>query len=176
MQRYAIVIERAKSNYAAYIPDLPGCIATGPTVEETKHLLQEAIELHVQKMREDGISVPEASAVVDYVEIPTKRLNADEVVRVIADDVKAHPCFFNPHGIELETCLVPPCKLRFIDSFREGQFLDLWMVLEECPGSDTGYLVVFDDLRQHFGLAVRGGGVPVFIGFYGSFTETLSGM
>ena len=47
MKRYAIVIEKAESNYAAYVPDLPGCIATGVTVEETERLLREAIELHV---------------------------------------------------------------------------------------------------------------------------------
>lgn len=70
MRRYAIVVERAKSNYAAYVPDLPGCVATGATVEETERRLQEAIELHVRGMREDGLPVPEPSSVVDYVEIP----------------------------------------------------------------------------------------------------------
>jgi predicted RNase H-like HicB family nuclease len=70
MKRYAIVVERAKSNYAAYVPDLPGCVATGTTVEETERRLREAIALHVQGLREDGLSVPEPSSVVDYVEIP----------------------------------------------------------------------------------------------------------
>jgi predicted RNase H-like HicB family nuclease len=70
MSRYAIVVEKAKSNYAAYVPDLPGCVATGATIEETERLLQEAIELHVQGLREDGLPVPEPSSVVDYVEIP----------------------------------------------------------------------------------------------------------
>jgi predicted RNase H-like HicB family nuclease len=70
MKRYAIVVERAKSNYAAYVPDLPGCVATGITVEETERRLREAIALHVQGLREDGLPVPEPSSVVDYVEIP----------------------------------------------------------------------------------------------------------
>lgn len=70
MKRYAIVVEKAKSNYAAYVPDLPGCVATGPTVEATERLLREAIEVHVQGLREDGLPVPEPSSVVDYVEIP----------------------------------------------------------------------------------------------------------
>ena len=70
MKRYAIVVERAKSNYAAYVPDLPGCIATGATVEETERRLREAIEFHVQGLREDGLAVPEPSSVVDYVEVP----------------------------------------------------------------------------------------------------------
>ncbi len=69
MKRYAIVIEKAASNYAAYVPDLPGCIATGATVEETERLLREAVELHVQGMREDGLPVPEPSSRVEYVEV-----------------------------------------------------------------------------------------------------------
>jgi predicted RNase H-like HicB family nuclease len=70
MSRYAIVVEKAESNYSAYVPDLPGCVATGATVEETERLLREAIELHVRGLREDGLPVPEPSSVVDYVEIP----------------------------------------------------------------------------------------------------------
>jgi len=69
MKRYAIVVERAKKNYAAYVPDLPGCVATGDTVEETERLLQEAIELHLAGMREDGLPIPEPSSVVEYVEV-----------------------------------------------------------------------------------------------------------
>jgi predicted RNase H-like HicB family nuclease len=69
MKKYAIVIERAKRNYAAYVPDLPGCVATGATVEEVEKLLREAIELHVAGLREDGLEVPEPSSVVDYVEV-----------------------------------------------------------------------------------------------------------
>jgi predicted RNase H-like HicB family nuclease len=68
-RRYAIVIEKAESNYAAYVPDLPGCIATGPTVEETERLLREAIELHVEGMRDDGLPIPEPSSRVEYVEV-----------------------------------------------------------------------------------------------------------
>ena len=68
-KRYAIVVERAKKNYAAYVPDLPGCIATGDTLKETERLIHEAIEIHVAGLREDGLPVPEPSSVVDYVEI-----------------------------------------------------------------------------------------------------------
>ena len=70
MRRYAIVVEKAKSNYAAYVPDLPGCVATGATVEETERRLREAIEVHIQGLREDGLPVLEPSSVVDYVEVP----------------------------------------------------------------------------------------------------------
>ena len=51
--RYAIVIEKAENNYSAYVPDLPGCVATGATVEETEAQIREAIEFHLEGMRED---------------------------------------------------------------------------------------------------------------------------
>jgi predicted RNase H-like HicB family nuclease len=69
MKRYAIVVEKAKLNYAAYVPDLPGCVATGRTVKETERRLREAIEVHVEGLREDGLPVPKPSSIVDYVEI-----------------------------------------------------------------------------------------------------------
>jgi predicted RNase H-like HicB family nuclease len=56
--RYAIVIEKAENNYAAYVPDLPGCVATGFTVEETEQQIREAIDLHLRGMREDGLPIP----------------------------------------------------------------------------------------------------------------------
>ena len=71
MRRYAIVVEKAASNYAAYVPDLPGCVATGATLEDTERRLREAIEVHVQGLRDDGLPVPEPSSVVDYVEVPS---------------------------------------------------------------------------------------------------------
>src|SRR5947208_4261010 len=64
MKRYAIVVEKAKRNYAAYVPDLPGCVATGPTLKATEKLLREAIEAHVQALIEDGQPVPEPSSLV----------------------------------------------------------------------------------------------------------------
>ena len=70
MKRYAIVIERAKANYSGYVPDLPGCVATGDTKEETEIMLREAIELHLEGMRADGIEIPEPSSSVEYVEVP----------------------------------------------------------------------------------------------------------
>jgi len=67
--RYAIVIEKAENNYAAYVPDLPGCVATGFTIEETEQQIRQAIDLHLRGMREDGLPIPEPSSSVDYVEI-----------------------------------------------------------------------------------------------------------
>ncbi len=67
--RYAIVIEKTDSNFAAYVPDLPGCIATGASIEETEQLIQIAIKFHLDGLREDGISIPEPSSQVEYVEV-----------------------------------------------------------------------------------------------------------
>ena len=67
--RYAIVIERVEKNYSAYVPDLPGCVATGDTVGEVEKLLREAIALHIEGMRKDGDAVPEPSSTVEYVEV-----------------------------------------------------------------------------------------------------------
>ena len=67
--RYAIVIEKAEDNYAAYVPDLLGCVATGKTIEETEQQIREAIEIHLRGMREDGLPIPEPSSQVEYVEV-----------------------------------------------------------------------------------------------------------
>jgi predicted RNase H-like HicB family nuclease len=67
--RYAIVIEKAGANYSAYVPDLPGCIATGTTVEETERSIREAIEFHLEGMRRDGTPLPPPSSRVEYVEV-----------------------------------------------------------------------------------------------------------
>jgi predicted RNase H-like HicB family nuclease len=69
--RYAIVIENAGSNYSAYVPDLPGCVATGATVDEVEREIREAIEFHLEGMREDGIPIPISSSAVRYVDIAT---------------------------------------------------------------------------------------------------------
>ncbi len=67
--RYAIVIEKGEGNYGAYVPDLPGCVATGDTVEEVEREIQEAIEFHLEGMREDGLPIPEPSSRVEYVDV-----------------------------------------------------------------------------------------------------------
>jgi predicted RNase H-like HicB family nuclease len=66
--RYAVVIERANENYSAYVPNLPGCIATAATVKEVETEIGEAIRLHVEGLREDGIAVPAPSAIAEYIE------------------------------------------------------------------------------------------------------------
>ena len=67
MMRYAVVIERAGQNYSGYVPDLPGCVATGPTVAAVEQELRAAIRFHIEGLKQDGLPVPEASAVADYI-------------------------------------------------------------------------------------------------------------
>jgi predicted RNase H-like HicB family nuclease len=67
--RYAIVIEKAEGNYSAYVPDLPGCVATGATAEEAEAQIREAIEFHLEGLREDGLPIPQPASRVEYVEV-----------------------------------------------------------------------------------------------------------
>jgi predicted RNase H-like HicB family nuclease len=66
--RYAVVIESAGNNYSVYVPDLPGCVATGDTVQEAERNIQEAIRFHIDGLREDGAVIPAPSARAEYVE------------------------------------------------------------------------------------------------------------
>jgi predicted RNase H-like HicB family nuclease len=66
--KYAVVIERADRNYAAYVPDLPGCIATGETLEQAEKGIREAIEFHIDGLKEDRLPVPKPRTVCEYVE------------------------------------------------------------------------------------------------------------
>lgn len=66
--RYAVVIENSGSNYSAYVPDLPGCVATGATVKEVEENLREAIRFHLDGLREDNQPIPDPTSIIDYVE------------------------------------------------------------------------------------------------------------
>ena len=67
--RYAVVVEKGETSFGAYVPDLPGCIAAGETKEEVLRLIHEAIEFHVEGLREDGQPIPEPSSSIEYVEV-----------------------------------------------------------------------------------------------------------
>jgi predicted RNase H-like HicB family nuclease len=67
--RYAVVIEAAEGNFSAYVPDLPGCVATGATEAEVAQAIREAIEFHLDGLREDGAVIPQPSSYVEYVEV-----------------------------------------------------------------------------------------------------------
>ena len=67
--RYAVVMEKSESNFSAYVPDLPGCIATGATIAEVESEIREAIAFHLEGMREDGVAPPIPHSRVEYVEV-----------------------------------------------------------------------------------------------------------
>ena len=67
--KYAVVLEKAANNWCAYVPDLPGCVTTGQTAQDTRRLIEEAIEFHIEGLRLHGEPVPEPSAIVDNVEV-----------------------------------------------------------------------------------------------------------
>ncbi|MGB5354052.1 MAG: type II toxin-antitoxin system HicB family antitoxin [Woeseia sp.] len=67
--RYAVVIESADNNFSAYVPDLPGCVATGSSVEEAEAQIRDAIFFHLDGLRADNLPIPPASSRVDYVEV-----------------------------------------------------------------------------------------------------------
>jgi predicted RNase H-like HicB family nuclease len=66
--RYAIVIEKADSNYSAYVPDLPGCIATGETVADVEREIREAIRFHIEGLKADGMAIPQPTSIAEYID------------------------------------------------------------------------------------------------------------
>ena len=66
--RYAVVIEKAEADYSAYVPDLPGCVATGKTVADVEQEIREAIRFHIEGLQADGIAVPQPTSIAEYVE------------------------------------------------------------------------------------------------------------
>ena len=67
--RYAVIIEEGENSFGAYVPDLPGCVAAAETREEVVRLIQEAIDFHIEGLREDGQPIPEPSSSVEYIEV-----------------------------------------------------------------------------------------------------------
>ena len=67
--RYAVVIEKGESSYGAYVPDLPGCVAAGETKEDVINLIQEAIEFHIEGLKEDGSPIPSPSSSIEFIEV-----------------------------------------------------------------------------------------------------------
>ena len=67
--KYAVLYEKTRTGYSAHVPDLPGCIATGATLQETEHRMREAIEMHLEGMREDGDPIPEPSTIANYITV-----------------------------------------------------------------------------------------------------------
>jgi predicted RNase H-like HicB family nuclease len=70
MNKYVVFFERTATGYSAHVPDLPGCVAAGSTLEETRDLIREAIEFHIEGMRLHGEAVPEPTTLVEQIEVP----------------------------------------------------------------------------------------------------------
>ncbi|HXX00330.1 MAG TPA: type II toxin-antitoxin system HicB family antitoxin [Candidatus Acidoferrales bacterium] len=70
MMNYVVVYEKSSTGWAAYVPDLPGVVTTGGTKEETQQLIREAIQFHLEGLREDDLPIPEPSASVEIVTVP----------------------------------------------------------------------------------------------------------
>ena len=68
MKRYAVVIEKAAGNYSAYVPDLPGCVATAATVEAIEEEIRTAIRFHIEGLAADGLDIPEPTSIAEYIE------------------------------------------------------------------------------------------------------------
>ena len=79
--RYAVVIEKGERNNSAYVPDLPGCVSVGDTAEEVKAEIREAIEFHLEGMREDGLPIPKPSSQAEYVDIGEPTASAVQASR-----------------------------------------------------------------------------------------------
>ena len=67
--RYLVIIEESETGYAAHSPDLEGCVATGPTIDEVEATMREAVEFHIDTLKESGVEVPRPQAYVTYVEV-----------------------------------------------------------------------------------------------------------
>ena len=70
IQRYTVFFARTSNGYSAHVPDLPGCIAAAPTLDETRRLMREAIEFHIEGMRMNGEEVPEPTTLIEQIDIP----------------------------------------------------------------------------------------------------------
>jgi predicted RNase H-like HicB family nuclease len=76
MYKFMIVVEKTDTGYSAYSPDLPGCVATGETKEETEQNIYNAIEMHIEGLKEDGLPIPEPTTFSEYVLISDRMVNA----------------------------------------------------------------------------------------------------
>lgn len=99
-------------------------------------------------------------------------MTSSEVSRIIEEEIGGDWSRSNLHGVDLKRCLVLPIKQIYEDSFVKGESLSLWLVLEENPDTKDGYKIIFGEESAQFGLAIQ----TIFIGYYGTFLETLAGM
>src|SRR5688500_5472076 len=104
-------------------------------------------------------------------------MEASEVSKVIEQEINGNWSISNAHGVDLERCLVQPTKQIYEDGLNKNETLELWLVLEEVPEDKSGYKIVFDETSCMFGLATSGFHKhDCFLGFYGTFLDTLESM
>ena len=103
-------------------------------------------------------------------------MDATAIRALVARDLAKNPGYSNPHGVQGDISSIAATKQVFEDGRSRGAKIELWLVLRERPDTHGGYIIVCDESRSAFGLAVDGKENPAFIGLYGSFTETLAGM
>ena len=103
-------------------------------------------------------------------------MKPEEIKDLIVRELNGRDKLPNWHGLSLADCLVEPIKKKYEDSFNEGEYLELWLVLEEHPEDNSGYKIVYDEQEKEFGLVTPGKDSNVFIGHYGTFVETVEGM
>lgn len=84
MLKYLVVIEKADSNFSVYVPDVPGCVSTGKTVEEAKANIKEALRSHLAELKEDGVAIPEPQTLSEYVELEIEPMSVSDEVREYA--------------------------------------------------------------------------------------------
>ena len=105
-------------------------------------------------------------------------MEPSEVSQIVMEEIAGNWSVSNAHGVDLKRCLVVPTRRDYADPIVEGSSHSLWLVLEEVPEDQSGYKIVFDEATHKFGLAT--GDVKqnrdVFLGFYGTFLETLEAM
>ncbi len=100
-----------------------------------------------------------------------------QIKQIIQLEVKGDFTISNLHGVDLKKCLVEPYLEILEDSFNEGQTIQMYVVLKEHPESDEGYQIVYDPTEKMFGLSIQGKGqYRVFLGYDGTFLESLQGM
>ncbi len=101
----------------------------------------------------------------------------DKIKQIIQAEIKGDFTISNLHGVDLKNCLVEPYIETLEDSFKEGHMVQMYVVLKEHPESDEGYQIVYDPKENMFGLSIQGKEqLRVFLGFDGTFLESLQGM
>ncbi|MGH7254154.1 MAG: hypothetical protein ACREI3_00125 [Nitrospirales bacterium] len=103
-------------------------------------------------------------------------MTPEEITRLVDGEIAANPSHGSPPGLDLRRSLVTPRKLTYEDGFLEGRTRELRLVLDEHPDADAGYQIVFDERSWQFGLAAKDTGARVFIGYHGTFLDTLDGL